>query len=86
MSNLNSLEKLKNYAKMRSFSETDPTATKWDFIEKLTDQQLSKVVKSAKTIRGQNLRMSKIATKLQNQEMFQEKYRQKTAEIVDSAV
>ena len=83
--NLFDLDRAKMYAKMRSFDETE-TAAKWNQIENLSDSQLKKVIETAKTTRGVNIRMSKIAAQLQDNSEKRDEFQRKTQEIVDSAV
>ena len=84
MSKLFDLDRARFYAKGRSFEDVE-NAEKWNQIEKLSDSQLKKVIESAKTVRGVNIRMSKIAQLLQDNAEKRDEFQRKTDEIVKSA-
>ena len=79
------IERARFYAKGRSFSDEE-NAGKWNQIENLKDAQLEKVIKTAKTVRGVNIRMSKICSVLQDNSEKRDEFQRKTQQIVDSAV
>ena len=79
------LDRARRYAAWRMDSDLE-NPKKWEFIAKLDDDQLAKVIKSGKTMRGVNLRMSKIANILQDNSQKRKEFQLEIQQIVDSAV
>ena len=79
------LDRARFYAKGRSFDEVE-NAEKWNQIENLDDSQLLKVIETANTFRGENIRMSKIAAILQDNSEKKAEFARTVAQIVKAAV